>query len=846
MPTPSDALNLREGYLSRPRIDSLLRKGLNYPLMTVIAGPGYSKTHSVEAFVQRHRTKHAWVQLSRLDNIPQRFWSGLLRSLAVELPQLAERFADVPFPTTLAQVDEFLRYLADNLNDDTPFLLVLDNCQQVSNAEVIAFVETLIEARLDSFTLVLISSAALLLTTATLRSPEQVHVLTAQDLKFTPEEASALFALHHTTLSESMLESIYDQTEGWPLALYLLALERTLPDRLLYPGFVLELSHIIRLFEKEFYQSYTESVQRMLLMLAFFPSFPLELVEALDGMGHLDDFVDILHTNMFITYDFTTRMYSFQRMYRTFLIQRQFQLPSRDIEQFHAHAGDWFAKHYYLLDAIECYGRAKKYDAMLETILSIPNARMSTGLAQFFQTQLELLPEEFYDENPIVEYLLTAIVLNNVDLDEATRRFSLLKQHCEEHALDPKFAAVLGETLFSLGSISMLQFSDELLQYYEQSAALLPLGSGVQKPGQMIVLNAYTLFTADYAAGALAHMERIMRQAAPYIEHIMHGDGHGIDWLFAAEAAYLTNDFVRAAECAYQAKFHARENDQHDIMCNAELILAQIELNQGNYKDCRARIDEVRQYIDSRRLTTLYDLRDYATGLFSLYMSDYVNIAPWILDNGKPNQAPMNIGRERLILARYMLSQGNYFELIALLTHMENLCLRRGLWTERIYISIYRASCYLKLNDKSKALDALWDAYERTHELGIVLPFIEAGNDMRSLVHLARQSDYAFSPTWLSEINSKANTFAKRLSVMVNEHSMQQRSRKSHPDQLTPQEKRTLLVLAQGLTRDEIANMQHISINTVKSTIRNIYSKLGALNRADAVRIATQRGLLEE
>ena len=844
MPTPSNPHVHRDGYLHRPRIDTLISKGLAYPLTTIIAGPGYSKTHSVQAYVHQNHIAHAWMQLTRLDNIPSRFWSGLVQALTVDLPAMADLFTDVPFPKSLAQVDDFLRSFADNLNDDTPFLLILDNCQQVTNTEVIAFVETLIEARLDNLTLVLISSAALLLNTVTLHSPEHVHMLTGSDLRFTPEETTALFALHDTQLTANMLESIYDQTEGWPLALYLLALERTLPDRLLYPGFTLELSHIIRLFEKEFYLAYSENVQRMLLMLALFPSFPLELIEALGGIEHLDDLVAVIQSNMFITYDTTTRMYSFQRMYRTFLMQRQFQLPSNDTERFLARAGDWFAKHYFLLDAIECYGRAKQYDSMLEIILSIPNARMSIGLAQFFQTQLNVLPEAFRAENPIVEYLLSAIVLNNLDLEESLRRFTLLGQLCEARSDNPKFAAVLGETLFTLGSISMLQFSDTLLDYYKRSAALLPEGSMVQKPGQMIVLNAYTLFAADYSQGALQHMESIMKQAAPYIEHIMHGDGHGIEWLFTAEAAYLTNDFHKATESAYQAVFHAREKNQYDIICNAMLILALIELNQGNYTECRLRIEDICTTIDSNRLATLYDLRDYATGLFSLYMSSPDNIAPWILDNGKPNQAPMNVGRERLILARHMLSQGKHFELIALLTHMENLSQRRGLWTERIYISIYRASCYLKMNDKSKALTALWDAYERTYELGIVLPFIESGNDMRSLVHLARQSDYPFNPAWLNEINSKANTFAKRLSVMIKEHHAEQRSGKSHPDNLTPQEKRTLLVLAQGMTRSEIASMQHISINTVKSTIRNIYSKLGALNRADAVRIATQRGLL--
>jgi LuxR family maltose regulon positive regulatory protein len=51
--------------------------------------------------------------------------------------------------------------------------------------------------------------------------------------------------------------------------------------------------------------------------------------------------------------------------------------------------------------------------------------------------------------------------------------------------------------------------------------------------------------------------------------------------------------------------------------------------------------------------------------------------------------------------------------------------------------------------------------------------------------------------------------------------------------------------LSQGLTREELAENGDISINTVKSVIKNVYNKLGAVNRADAVRIATTIGILE-
>jgi LuxR family maltose regulon positive regulatory protein len=50
--------------------------------------------------------------------------------------------------------------------------------------------------------------------------------------------------------------------------------------------------------------------------------------------------------------------------------------------------------------------------------------------------------------------------------------------------------------------------------------------------------------------------------------------------------------------------------------------------------------------------------------------------------------------------------------------------------------------------------------------------------------------------------------------------------------------------LYQGMTREEIAGVSSLSVNTVKSAIRSIYNKLGAINKADALRIAASQGLV--
>jgi LuxR family transcriptional regulator, maltose regulon positive regulatory protein len=66
----------------------------------------------------------------------------------------------------------------------------------------------------------------------------------------------------------------------------------------------------------------------------------------------------------------------------------------------------------------------------------------------------------------------------------------------------------------------------------------------------------------------------------------------------------------------------------------------------------------------------------------------------------------------------------------------------------------------------------------------------------------------------------------------------------SQPEELSPGELRVLRYLPTNLTRPEIASELCVSLNTVNTHIRSIYSKLGMRDRSSAVRRARELTLL--
>jgi DNA-binding NarL/FixJ family response regulator len=64
------------------------------------------------------------------------------------------------------------------------------------------------------------------------------------------------------------------------------------------------------------------------------------------------------------------------------------------------------------------------------------------------------------------------------------------------------------------------------------------------------------------------------------------------------------------------------------------------------------------------------------------------------------------------------------------------------------------------------------------------------------------------------------------------------------PDGLTARETEVLVLIAEGLTNQEIARKLHVSTATVKTHINNLFAKTGPKDRAQAVRYAYGKGLV--
>jgi LuxR family maltose regulon positive regulatory protein len=204
-------------------------------------------------------------------------------------------------------------------------------------------------------------------------------------------------------------------------------------------------------------------------------------------------------------------------------------------------------------------------------------------------------------------------------------------------------------------------------------------------------------------------------------------------------------------------------------------------------------------------------------------------------------------GLEILVKAKYHFSEKRYPVALAILESQED---KNSPWSfvlGKLERKTLEAVCRYHLRDKEGAFAVLEQACRLALPNALYMPFTELGKDMRALVDAAlKDRTTAVPQDWLERVRLSAAGYAKKLFTVA------ARCRPAVPreglDQegikLSHREMEVLVNLSQGMTQEEIAGISSLSVNTVKSIIRSIYNKLGAVNKADAVRIAASLGLV--
>jgi LuxR family maltose regulon positive regulatory protein len=205
----------------------------------------------------------------------------------------------------------------------------------------------------------------------------------------------------------------------------------------------------------------------------------------------------------------------------------------------------------------------------------------------------------------------------------------------------------------------------------------------------------------------------------------------------------------------------------------------------------------------------------------------------WARDHVVSDEDELSYVREfeHLTLARVLLAQGEPEKAVALLDRLLPAAERGGRTGSVLEILVLRAAGHHLLGDSLSGVASLGSALVLAEPEGYVRLFLDAGPAMAALLRAAAQQ--GITPAYVGRLLAAQGTSHDHVPA-----------HRGVVDALSERELDVLRLLGTDLTGPEIARRLVVSLHTVRSHTKSIYTKLGVNTRRAAVRQGDELHLL--
>ena len=324
----------------------------------------------------------------------------------------------------------------------------------------------------------------------------------------------------------------------------------------------------------------------------------------------------------------------------------------------------------------------------------------------------------------------------------------------------------------------------------------------------------------------------------------------GISALLEAECLYEANELERAMPLLMKGLKESRESGAWGIFVPAVFLLSKILRTQGNESEARACLDEAVQQLDAVGETSRYNRGLAMKAHLEAVTGNLPPAIEWM------NHAELTLSQcltgqnqfEKLVKARIDLYNRNYDQSCMELLQLEAYATEKRNWRLLTEILSLLAVCLDQRNEKTSAIHAMKRSMQIGVRTGCRRVFLDEG---APLLPPLRDTH-----TELKKMQGKEILLPELSRFLLHEiRRGAQHQRICHATQLsscdngliealTAKELQVLRCLAEGRSNQEIADLLHIKVSTVKTHTRNIYGKLCVSNRTQAVSTARTHQLL--
>lgn len=861
----------RQGTVARPGLWDQLLQGVERKITLITAPAGFGKTTLVSQWLAaggERRPTVAWVSLEESDNHPGRFWTYVAEAfapIAVEVSDAiksALQAPEMPAP-------EVLLYPVINglLAVEGDLVLVLDDYHVIQSAAIHEAMAFLVDHIPLALHVILMSRGDPPLPLARWRAREDLVEIRAQDLRFTVDEAATfLNGAKGLALAPSLIEVLHERTEGWVTGLQLAAL--SLKGRGDPAAFVQAFAgshrYVLDYLIEEVLVHQSSEVERFLLQTSILSRLSGPLCMAVTGMPESQQLLQSLEeADLFIVpLDDERHWFRYHHLFADMLRAHLKHTSAGEMKDLHRKACDWFAQAGFVADAIGHGLAAGAWDRAADLLEEMAESTWADGELSQLLTWLKALPAETLQRRPTLSLLYARALIPSGQVDriavlvtdaaQALSAGAAQQSPClagQVTAMRAQLARLQGD-LPNAMALSQ-QALEELLPTERgwRGLTALAMGGCYRLTGRLTeAREAYGRAAVDCGAAGncFLRITAANLQAETYQQqgHLQKAIGafRAISqevpqhlpvagWSLVGEGSILRerNDLTEAADLLSRGIELGQRGRLINVVVPGYLELARIRIAQGS-------LDEAAHLVALAKETARTSGIPRAVGrvipVQVRLLLQQANVAGATALLGALGAGGGGIAY-RLSQARIQMALGRWDEALGILAGLNSHAQSSQELGIRLEGLVLEALCLGAQGGGSAAISRLKEALSLAEPEGYMRLFLDEGPQVLALLAQVQGSPESYRRRLLGEIAPLETTDTSLASAA---------GRLVEP--LTERELEVLRLIAMGASNAEIGQRLFISVNTVKKHTTNIFGKLGAASRTQAIAQARDLGYL--
>ena len=662
-------------------------------------------------------------------------------------------------------------------------------------------------------------------------------VIGVKEMLFDREDIRQFFLSYDMELTNAQIGGILKESIGYPLGV-IITVKQMAGGRSFNSEIVKDSFHELFLyFETAIYDRFDPPIRRLLVELASFDRFDLELARMVSGDPNAGQMLEWIQKNTtMLLYD-DVRKFRFWPQFRDFLLwelEREYSPKKKSAVLdrgglYYELKGDY-------VHALECYSKGGDHSKVSEIL--VRNGELHPGMGHYCEMEkyYRSLPESEILESPPLMQGMSMLCALGTDYEGSERWYQELQLMAERCA---KQTAVLRQIKSRMAwlDISLPQRRTDKLIETIPAVFRLMMNKEVKLPPFSVTSTLPSMMNGGKDFSPWSKKDDFLYKTIRIpVEAVLGKDGVGMADCAIAESKFEKGEDISSRVLSLVSHIgEIQKKGTPDIEFAVVGLLARSQVDMGHADDALHVVEMLRERFEEAGERRFFPNIDALLCRIHLHLDQLEEAEVWYREKAPKDPLHLNVMKRYQYLTQAMaeISAGHLEAALFTLAPLELYCKECARYIDGIHLNVLKAIAVNRKKD-SEWKACLKKALETAREFDFIRTISVYG---AAILPMMETISVKKEDEWMTRLMKAIRTQASFYPDFLQPHL-------SPEDELTATELQILRLICADKSNAQIGQIMDIKLPTVKTHVSHILAKLDVSRRSEAKTAAKRLWLI--